>query len=269
MASPGPDDRSADTRDSVTVSDTKAMALRAGRSSPSGTAVAARSTRSGSPTAPARPIARVHGVTPAQVFVGNGSDEVLAHAFVALLKQPKPLLFPDVTYSFYPVWAQLFSLAFETVPLDGEMRVRVDTSGHLPGDPLTGLGGLQQPLELGLHVVHGEGGHRDAVGQDGHEQIAQGHHAVVGGAPPAVPDREAEHPGHRLRVRLADRSLRQLNPLLGVVAPDAFAQAPTPTFKINGLIDQVMSYSRNTSNYDGNLHNNDKLWYGRTRGRRD
>src|SRR6516162_3884399 len=50
----------------------------------------------------------------------------LAHAFVALLKQPKPLLFPDVTYSFYPVWAQLFGLACETVPLDGEMRVRVE-----------------------------------------------------------------------------------------------------------------------------------------------
>ena len=63
---------------------------------------------------------------PEQVFVGNGSDEVLAHAFVALLKQPKPLLFPDVTYSFYPVWAQLFGLACETVPLDGEMRVRVE-----------------------------------------------------------------------------------------------------------------------------------------------
>jgi hypothetical protein len=57
--------------------------------------------------------------------------------------------------------------------------------------------------------------------------------------------------------------------LLGVVASDAFAQAPTPTFKINGLIDQVMSYSRNTSNYDGNLFNNDKMWYGRTRGRLD
>jgi histidinol-phosphate aminotransferase len=67
-----------------------------------------------------------HGLKPDQVFVGNGSDEVLAHAFVALLKQPKPLLFPDVTYSFYPVWAQLFGLACETVPLDGEMRVRVD-----------------------------------------------------------------------------------------------------------------------------------------------
>jgi len=45
-----------------------------------------------------------HGVKREQVFVGNGSDEVLAHAFVALLKQPKPLLFPDVTYSFFPVW---------------------------------------------------------------------------------------------------------------------------------------------------------------------
>ena len=67
-----------------------------------------------------------HGMKPEQVFVGNGSDEVLAHAFVALLKQPKPLLFPDVTYSFYPVWAQLFGLACEAVPLDGGMRVRVE-----------------------------------------------------------------------------------------------------------------------------------------------
>ncbi len=71
-------------------------------------------------------LAAHHGVKPDQVFVGNGSDEVLAHAFVALLKQPKPLLFPDVTYAFYPVWAQLFGLACETVPLDGEMRVRVE-----------------------------------------------------------------------------------------------------------------------------------------------
>jgi histidinol-phosphate aminotransferase len=71
-------------------------------------------------------IAAHHNVKPEQVFIGNGSDEVLAHAFAALLKQPKPLLFPDVTYSFYPVWAQLFGLACETVPLDDGMRVRVE-----------------------------------------------------------------------------------------------------------------------------------------------
>jgi histidinol-phosphate aminotransferase len=71
-------------------------------------------------------LATHHGVKPEQVFVGNGSDEVLAHAFVALLKQPKPLLFPDITYSFYPVWAQLFGLACETVPLDGGMRIGIE-----------------------------------------------------------------------------------------------------------------------------------------------
>ncbi len=67
-----------------------------------------------------------HGVAPDQVFVGNGSDEVLAHAFAGLLKQPQPLLYPDITYSFYPVWAQLFGIAAETVPLDDGLRVRVE-----------------------------------------------------------------------------------------------------------------------------------------------
>jgi histidinol-phosphate aminotransferase len=53
-----------------------------------------------------------------QVFVGNGSDEVLAHAFAALLKHDAPLLFPDITYSFYPVYSRLFGIEAQTVPLD-------------------------------------------------------------------------------------------------------------------------------------------------------
>jgi histidinol-phosphate aminotransferase len=71
-------------------------------------------------------LADQHRVAPEQVFVGNGSDEVLAHAFAALLKQPRPVLFPDVTYSFYPVYCRLFGIDHETVPLDAGMRVRVD-----------------------------------------------------------------------------------------------------------------------------------------------
>ncbi|MFM9113791.1 MAG: aminotransferase class I/II-fold pyridoxal phosphate-dependent enzyme, partial [Polynucleobacter victoriensis] len=47
-------------------------------------------------------IAKVHGLNPEQIFVGNGSDEVLAHAFLGLLKHDAPILFPDITYSFYP-----------------------------------------------------------------------------------------------------------------------------------------------------------------------
>ena len=70
-------------------------------------------------------LASYHQVRPEQVFVGNGSDEVLAHAFVALLKHDAPLLFPDITYSFYPVYCRLFGIAYETVPLDQAMQIRI------------------------------------------------------------------------------------------------------------------------------------------------
>ncbi len=71
-------------------------------------------------------LADYHKLSPEQVFVGNGSDEVLAHAFAALLKQPIPVRFPDVTYSFYPVYCRLLGIEYETIPLDAEMRVDVD-----------------------------------------------------------------------------------------------------------------------------------------------
>jgi histidinol-phosphate aminotransferase len=70
-------------------------------------------------------LAAYHHVRPEQVFVGNGSDEVLAHAFAALLKHDAPLLFPDITYSFYPVYCRLFGIACEAVPLDEAMQIRV------------------------------------------------------------------------------------------------------------------------------------------------
>ena len=70
-------------------------------------------------------LAAYHGVAAENIFVGNGSDEVLAHAFAALLKHDKPLLFPDVTYSFYPVYAQLTGVPYETVPLDADLRLTV------------------------------------------------------------------------------------------------------------------------------------------------
>ncbi len=70
-------------------------------------------------------IAKRYEVAPEEVFVGNGSDEVLAHAFQALLKQDAPLLFPDITYGFYPVYCGLYGVDHEEVPLDAEMRVQI------------------------------------------------------------------------------------------------------------------------------------------------
>ncbi len=71
-------------------------------------------------------IAAFHGLGPAQVFVGNGSDEVLAHTFLALLKHELPLLFPDITYSFYPVYCGLYGIAYEQVPLTEAFEIRID-----------------------------------------------------------------------------------------------------------------------------------------------
>lgn len=70
-------------------------------------------------------VAEFNGVSPAQVFVGNGSDEVLAHVFLALLKHDRPILFPDITYSFYPVYCGLYGVAHQTVPLTDTFEIDV------------------------------------------------------------------------------------------------------------------------------------------------
>jgi histidinol-phosphate aminotransferase len=71
-------------------------------------------------------IAEYHGLHTSQVFVGNGSDEVLAHIFQALLKHELPLLFPDITYSFYPVYCGLYGIQYETVPLNARFEIAID-----------------------------------------------------------------------------------------------------------------------------------------------
>lgn len=71
-------------------------------------------------------LAEYHGLQANQVFVGNGSDEVLAHVFQALLKHDLPLLFPDISYSFYPVYCGLYGIHFETVALNAQFEVAID-----------------------------------------------------------------------------------------------------------------------------------------------
>lgn len=71
-------------------------------------------------------IARHHGLKAEQVFVGNGSDEVLAHVFMALLRHQAPLLHPDISYSFYPVYARLYGITTREIPLDEQFAIRVD-----------------------------------------------------------------------------------------------------------------------------------------------
>lgn len=71
-------------------------------------------------------IAKRFDLTPEHVFVGNGSDEVLGHAFHALLKQDAPVWFPDITYSFYPVYCGLYQIDFRAIALDDQFKIGID-----------------------------------------------------------------------------------------------------------------------------------------------
>lgn len=83
-------------------------------------------------------LAGYHGLSVKQIFVGNGSDEVLAHAFQALFQKPTPILFPDISYSFYPVYCSLYRIEFDTVALDSSFRIDIN-------DYKSGNGGIIIP----------------------------------------------------------------------------------------------------------------------------
>ncbi len=103
-------------------------------------------------------LADYHGVAHNQVFVGNSSDEVLAHVFHALLKHDLPLLFPDISYSFYPVYCGLYQILFETVPLRDDFSIAIEDyqrpngaiifpNPNAPTGCLLALGAIEQLLQ--------------------------------------------------------------------------------------------------------------------------
>ena len=71
-------------------------------------------------------IADYYQLDASQVFVGNGSDEVLAHIFNALFQHDEPLLFPDITYSFYPVYCQLYQIDYQKIALTDDFSINVE-----------------------------------------------------------------------------------------------------------------------------------------------
>ncbi|HVJ48769.1 histidinol-phosphate transaminase [Desulfitobacterium sp.] len=71
-------------------------------------------------------LADYFGLKKEQIFLGNGSDEVLAFSFMAFFDAQHPILFPDITYSFYPVYANLFKIDYELIPLKDDFTLPVD-----------------------------------------------------------------------------------------------------------------------------------------------
>lgn len=71
----------------------------------------------------AKELAVYYGLKPSQIFVGVGSDDVISMAFLTFFNSDKPVLFPDVTYSFYDVWADLYRIPYKLCPLDADFRI--------------------------------------------------------------------------------------------------------------------------------------------------
>lgn len=103
-------------------------------------------------------IARRHDLQVSEVFVGNGSDEVLAHAFFAFFQQAQPLLIPDVTYTFYRVYAQLYGIEVDLQPVDERLRIDIPA---LCARASSGCGGIvlanpNAPTGIGLPLAEVE-----------------------------------------------------------------------------------------------------------------
>jgi histidinol-phosphate aminotransferase len=109
-------------------------------------------------------IAEHYHVDSAQVFVGNGSDEVLAHIFNALFQHDAPLLFPDITYSFYPVYCQLYQIDYQTIPLNKNFEIQVQNyqrnnggiifpNPNAPTGRLLALGEIEKLLDVNKKSV--------------------------------------------------------------------------------------------------------------------
>ncbi len=109
-------------------------------------------------------LAEKYNVKPSQVFVGIGSDDVLAMAFLTFFNSGKKILFPDITYSFYDVWADLFKIPYEQITLDNDFVIHpedyaVENGGvifpnpNAPTGVSMGLDGIRSILDRNRDVV--------------------------------------------------------------------------------------------------------------------
>ena len=102
-------------------------------------------------------LAEYYDVKPGQVFVGVGSDDVLSMAFLTFFNSDKPILFPDVTYSFYDVWAELYRIPYKTCPLDDDWKIRPEDYKQPNGGVIfpnpNAPTGVYEPLEKVEEII--------------------------------------------------------------------------------------------------------------------
>lgn len=98
-------------------------------------------------------IAKQQNVDVSQVFVGNGSDEVLAHIFKAFFIQQEPILYPDITYSFYPVYSQFFGVQTKQIPLNEKFEIDISDYEQVNGGIIITNPNAPTSIALGLEKI--------------------------------------------------------------------------------------------------------------------
>lgn len=98
-------------------------------------------------------IAKQQNVDVSQVFVGNGSDEVLAHIFKAFFIQQEPILYPDITYSFYPVYSQFFGVQTKQIPLNEKFEIDISDYEQENGGIIITNPNAPTSIALGLNKI--------------------------------------------------------------------------------------------------------------------
>lgn len=104
-------------------------------------------------TALKQAIAKQQNIEVSQVFVGNGSDEVLAHIFKAFFLQDEPILYPDITYSFYPVYSQFFGTKTKEIPLNENFEIDVKDYVQPNGGVIITNPNAPTSIALGLQEI--------------------------------------------------------------------------------------------------------------------
>lgn len=98
-------------------------------------------------------LAAYHGLKDNQVFVGVGSDDVLALSFLTFFNSKKPILFPDITYSFYPVWAEVYQIPYETVPVNEKFEIEASGYEKENGGVVIANPNAPTSIALGLYEI--------------------------------------------------------------------------------------------------------------------
>lgn len=172
-------------------------------------------------------LAAYHGVRPEQVFVGIGSDDVLSVIFQACFNSGRPVLFPDITYSFYEVWADMYRVPYETVALKEDFTVDVTGYERPNGGIVIANPNAPTGIVLGLNEI------RQLIASDPERVVVVDEAYIDFGGESALPLLDEYENLLVVRTYSKSRSMAGLRIGYAIAAPEIISALETVKFSVN------------------------------------